>query len=427
MLVSDNGASGEGGPNGSVNENKFFNGIPDDIQENLQYLEELGSPATYNHYPVGWAWAFNTPFKMWKRYNFEGGVADPLLISWPRQIKARGELRHQFATATDLVPTIYDCIGLELPEVVKGFTQIPLEGVSLRSTFESDDVPHTQGDGVLLDARVPCDLAQGLEGGERASHDRRLGQLRQRPLGAPTTPTRTPPRPTTWRPSIPPSCRADQPLVPRGSRYRGLPRTAPRSRSSPTDPTPGRPPARPGVYYPGAAEVPETAAANIRNRSYSIAVGSTSSPRTPPECCSPTGPVSAATACHIKDRKLKYVYNFVSNEQMVESTREVPPARCCCRPPSSRRATPCPPPGRCRCSSTTRRSAKTRIMTQPGNFSLVGEGLNVGKDPGEPVTADCGHQPFPFTGGTIAKAIVVGAPASRSSTSREAIAMMARE
>ena len=141
MLVSDNGASGEGGPNGSVNENKFFNGIPDDIQENLRYLEELGSPATYNHYPVGWAWAFNTPFKMWKRYNFEGGVADPLLISWPSQIKARGELRHQFAHATDLVPTIYDCIGLELPEVVKGFPQIPLEGVSLRPTFESDDVP----------------------------------------------------------------------------------------------------------------------------------------------------------------------------------------------------------------------------------------------------------------------------------------------
>jgi len=70
VLMSDNGASAEGGPNGSVNENKFFNGIPDDIQENLQYLDLLGSPATYNHYPSGWAWAFNTPFKLWKRYNF---------------------------------------------------------------------------------------------------------------------------------------------------------------------------------------------------------------------------------------------------------------------------------------------------------------------------------------------------------------------
>src|SRR4029079_11278388 len=82
--VSDNGAAGEGGPNGSVNENKFFNGIPDSIEENMKYLDDLGSTKTYNHYPNGWAWAFNTPFKLWKRYNFEGGVADPLIVSWPK-------------------------------------------------------------------------------------------------------------------------------------------------------------------------------------------------------------------------------------------------------------------------------------------------------------------------------------------------------
>ena len=121
VFVSDNGASGEGGPNGSVNENKFFNGIPDTIEQNLKYLDELGSPATYNHYPVGWAWAFNTPFKMWKRYNFEGGVADPLIVSWPKGIAAQGELRHQFLHATDIVPTIYDLLGVELPEAVKGY------------------------------------------------------------------------------------------------------------------------------------------------------------------------------------------------------------------------------------------------------------------------------------------------------------------
>ena len=141
VFVSDNGASGEGGPNGSVNENKFFNGIPDTIEQNLKYLDELGSTTTYNHYPVGWAWAFNTPFKMWKRYNFEGGVADPLLVSWPRGISAKGELRHQFLHATDIAPTIYDLVGVELPEAVKGYEQLPLEGVSFRSTFESDDAP----------------------------------------------------------------------------------------------------------------------------------------------------------------------------------------------------------------------------------------------------------------------------------------------
>jgi hypothetical protein len=82
-VVSDNGASGEGGPNGSVNEMKFANGIPDDMQSNLAMLDELGGTRTYNHYPNGWAMAFNTPFKMWKRYEFNGGTADPCIISWP--------------------------------------------------------------------------------------------------------------------------------------------------------------------------------------------------------------------------------------------------------------------------------------------------------------------------------------------------------
>ena len=73
MVVSDNGASGEGGPNGSVNEMKFANGIPDTAEANLPFLDELGGTKTYNHYPNGWAMAFNTPFKMWKRYEFNGG------------------------------------------------------------------------------------------------------------------------------------------------------------------------------------------------------------------------------------------------------------------------------------------------------------------------------------------------------------------
>src|SRR5262249_24825065 len=141
VLVSDNGSSGEGGPNGSINESLFFNGIPDDIETNLQFLDLLGSTAPYNHYPAGWAWAFNTPFKMWKRYNFEGGVADPLVISWPAGIESHGELRRQFLHATDVVPTMYDLLGIDMPRVVKGFDQIPLEGVSFRSTFAGDDVP----------------------------------------------------------------------------------------------------------------------------------------------------------------------------------------------------------------------------------------------------------------------------------------------
>ncbi len=135
VLVSDNGASGEGGPNGSVNENKLFNGLPDTIEDNLKYLDELGSPKTYNHYPTGWAWAFNTPFKMWKRYsNYQGGTADPMIVSWPSKIKKSGR-RDQYTHAIDIAPTIYELLGIEMPDVVKGFTQHPLEGESFAASL----------------------------------------------------------------------------------------------------------------------------------------------------------------------------------------------------------------------------------------------------------------------------------------------------
>src|SRR5260370_41070126 len=112
IVISDNGASGEGGPTGSVNENKFLNGIPDSLEENLKYLDVLGSPLTYNHYPTGWAMAFNTPFKMWKRYSYNGGICDPFLIAWPKVVKSHGEVRPQYPPAIDIIPTILDVVGL---------------------------------------------------------------------------------------------------------------------------------------------------------------------------------------------------------------------------------------------------------------------------------------------------------------------------
>ncbi|GAA3097902.1 hypothetical protein GCM10020254_49100 [Streptomyces goshikiensis] len=141
VVVSDNGASGEGGPNGSVNENKFFNNVADDLAENLAMLDELGGVETYGHYPNGWAMAFNTPFKMWKRYSFNGGTCDPCVISWPAGIAARGEVRDQYHHAVDIVPTVLDCLGLELPATVKGYPQTPLQGLSMRYSFDSASLP----------------------------------------------------------------------------------------------------------------------------------------------------------------------------------------------------------------------------------------------------------------------------------------------
>ena len=128
--------------------------------------------------------AFNTPFKMWKRYEFNGGTSDPCIISWPAGTKARGEIRDQYYHAIDLVPTILDALGVEPPETLKGHTQSPFDGVSMRETLD-DAVRRVEAQGaVLRDARLPLDLARGLEGGHDASDHRRLGQLQRRRLGA---------------------------------------------------------------------------------------------------------------------------------------------------------------------------------------------------------------------------------------------------
>jgi arylsulfatase A-like enzyme len=152
----DNGASGEGSPNGSVNEGKFFNGFPDEIEENLAMLDELGTPATYNHYPTGWAVAFSTPYRMFKRYTYQGGVCDPLVIHWPDGIKAKGEVREQYHHSTDIYPTILDeqyhhstdiyptildACGVEMPATVNGVKQSLLAGVSMRYSFDAPDAP----------------------------------------------------------------------------------------------------------------------------------------------------------------------------------------------------------------------------------------------------------------------------------------------
>ena len=117
LYAADNGASGEGSPNGTVNENKFFNGYPDEMAENMKLIDKLGGPDTYEHFPTGWAMATSAPFKMFKRYaEYSGGTCDPLVISWPKGIKARGEVRNQYHHSVDIVPTILEICGLEMPK-----------------------------------------------------------------------------------------------------------------------------------------------------------------------------------------------------------------------------------------------------------------------------------------------------------------------
>jgi len=134
--VGDNGASAEGGLVGLLNENTFFNGVPESLDNNLKHIDEIGGPKHFNHFPAGWAWAMNTPFQWTKQIaSHLGGVRNPVAISWPKGITDKGGVRNQFHHVIDLVPTIYEAAGITPPQTLNGVTQAPIEGVSMMYAF----------------------------------------------------------------------------------------------------------------------------------------------------------------------------------------------------------------------------------------------------------------------------------------------------
>ena len=136
MVISDNGASAEGGPTGTTNEAQFFNNAQEPLEESLARIDEIGGPTTFNHYPWGWTWAGNTPFRRWKRETYRGGACDPFIVSWPARIRSRGEVRSQYAHIIDMVPTVLDLLDIEPPATIRGVTQSPLHGVSFADALD---------------------------------------------------------------------------------------------------------------------------------------------------------------------------------------------------------------------------------------------------------------------------------------------------
>ncbi|MBN9499765.1 MAG: arylsulfatase [Alphaproteobacteria bacterium] len=141
VVLSDNGASQEGGPLGFVNAMGPYNFRPEPIPEKLQRIDDIGGPDTHSNFPLGWAMASNTPLRRYKQNTHGGGIRDPFVISWPQRIKAKGELRHQFVHATDLVPTLLDVIGVKPPLSIGGYEQMPLEGESFVKSLSDPNAP----------------------------------------------------------------------------------------------------------------------------------------------------------------------------------------------------------------------------------------------------------------------------------------------
>jgi arylsulfatase len=141
MLTADNGCSGEGGLNGLYNESLVLNGMQASLEENMKHYDTWGGPNTYPHYHAGWAMAGNTPFKYCKQIVHNGGIADALVITWPRGIKGKGEIRNQYCYVTDLMVTALEVTGTKFTEEVDGVKQMPVDGISLAYSFNKADAP----------------------------------------------------------------------------------------------------------------------------------------------------------------------------------------------------------------------------------------------------------------------------------------------
>ena len=136
LVLSDNGASQEGGQTGVLDEMRYFNGLKEDVDAAVAQLDDIGGPKSHSNIPWGWAQAGNTPLKWYKQNTHGGGVRDPLVVHWPARLKEAGGLRHGFCHAIDIMPTVLDLLGTELPDSVAGVQQMPLHGASLTPTFD---------------------------------------------------------------------------------------------------------------------------------------------------------------------------------------------------------------------------------------------------------------------------------------------------
>ena len=404
MYCADNGTSGEGSPNGSVNENKFFNGYPDELSENMKYLATLGSPDTYNHFPTGWATAFSTPFQMFKRYaQYAGGTCAPMVISWPKGIKARGEVREQYHHAIDVAATVLDVAGLEMPKEYKGIKQYPLNGTSMRYSFDDKDAATTRKRqyyamlgtrGIWQDGWKAVALHVPITGRGKFDEDKwelyNVAEDRSESTNlAEQNPDKLKELIDAWFEEA-----KNNFVLPLDDRTAVEQFSNPRPQSEP--------PRDRYTYYPNTAPVPEGVAVSVRGRSYKIVANVDMQPDANGVLFA-HGSRFGGHTMFIKDGRLHYVYNFLG----------IRPEQEFASPPLS--------PGKHTLGMEFKRerageygeSLGTTVLyvdgkevatgpmrAQIGKFTLSGDGLCVGYDSGDNVSQQY-KNPGTFTGGEI--------------------------
>ena len=431
FYCADNGASGEGSPDGSVNENKFFNGYPDDLAENLAMIDTLGSADTYNHYPTGWAAAFSTPFQMFKRYSqYSGGTCDPMVVHWPKGIAAKGELRHQYHHSVDVVATVLDVIGIAMPESYRGVPQRPLDGVSMKYSFDAAPDGPTRKSvqyysmlgtrGIWKDGWKAAAVHAPLSG--KGHFDDDVWELyhvaedrsESNDLAA-THPEKLQELIAAWFAEA--EANFALPLDDRSAReILTVPRPqaeAPRERY---------------VYFPGTAAVPESVAVNVRGRSYKI-IADVILEQGAEGVLFAHGSRFGGHSLFLKDNRLVYVYNFlgIPPEQSFTSDELAPGPHTLgvefVREGAGEHGESV---GTATLYVDDRAVASGPMRAQVGKFTLCGDGLCVGWDSADPVSAQY-RNPFPFTGGKLLGVAVDVSAEQYLDMELEAAAMLSRE
>ena len=435
VAISDNGASAEGGPHGSLNEAKFFNRVPETVEEILPRIDELGGPNTFNHYPFGWTWAGNTPFQRWKREVHEGGVADPCIIHWPKGIEAKDGRRDQYVHAVDITPTVLELLRVEPPASIKGVAQSRIEGTSFA---------HTLGDGAAA-TKHETQYYEML--GNRAIYHRGWKAVTYHGTEGMIYDGVTDPKrhfdEDRWElyhvaedfseahdlaDEYPEKLRELQSVWwAEAGRYNVLPLDA-RSIGRAL----GRPRIGPSrkrfVYYPGGAPIEGIAAVNVRNRSHSISADVDVPAEGAEGVLVADGGRFGGYALYIKEGVLTYAYNFLGGERYYVTADA--------RIPAGRRLVQC---------TFEKTGAQpfgaggvVRLFvdgTEVGDGELprtvpfingLGSGFSVGRDDGAPVTDEY-RAPFAFNG-TIRRLVVdVSGPEPPRDLVQESKIEMARQ
>lgn len=431
VTMSDNGASAEGGPLGSVNENRWYNGVPENLAENVRRLDELGTESSHPHYSNGWAMAFNTPFKMFKEHaSWEGGTADPMLISWPRGLSDGGGVRHSYMHAMDVVPTLYGLLGIEAPEEIDGVAQSPIEGVDMSAVLRDADATgpkHTQFYSMLgtraiwrdgwqastIHAPAPSgwgNFDQDTWVLYHLDHDRnQMNDL------AAEKPELLAELVSLWD---------EQAAV-----YGGYPlddRTAADLNSieqpSVAD-TSGR-----LTLLPGGSEIPERSFPII-GRSFSISATVMVQDARAAGILFASGGRFGGHSLYLLDGVPHYVYNWLGEiEQKLVAAEPVTAGQTLVIGAEFVKtgSDGASPTGTARLLVDGHVVAEHGIKVQPAFFSLSGEGSNVGRDRGQPVSSDY-RSPFALTGATIDHVVVSAGDDISIDFDRESEALFRRD